>query len=50
MEKNDFGLRDANSDDRGIGKNLQVKMIQNKVPGFCTELDEALDVKLMMLY
>ena len=33
-----------NSDDRGIGKKLLVKMIQNKVPGFCTELDEALDV------
>ena len=33
-----------NSDDRGIGKKLLVKMIQNKVPGFCTELNEALDV------
>ena len=33
-----------NSEDGGVGQKLLVSMIQNKVPGFCTELDEALDV------
>ena len=44
MEKIILAYDMLNSEDGSIGRRLLCNMINNKVPGFCTELDEALNI------
>ena len=43
MEKIILAYDMLNTEAESVGKRLLFNMIQNKVPGFCSELDEALD-------